>query len=937
MPAGKISDRITVPAMLRNTRAVLPLILVAVLGYWQVSFFVFGLKWDLIDVVFPFRYHFSQCIQSGFFPFWNPYQQTGAPFFADLQVPFFNPELLYISLFTGYSVYTMHILFIAYASIAATGMYRLACHFNRNPAASLFAGLSYLLGGFMIGHGQHFFLLVGAAWLPHVILNYLRLNETGHLIYVLKTAVFIFLMISGAYQAMSFVLFYLLLILFLYYLANALYRRAASKLLRTLKLNLFLAFTVFAFSFPMILAAFEILPFVTRLSEGVNPESLPVYGQALTSLLSLLLPYATVQDPGFFGGVDPSMLNHHIGLIAVVFLLPGILNKRQVPEYLILGFGIIILASSFRSLPVREFMFDHIPFMDKFKYAAYTRVFGMMALILIASGYFAYFMDNFRKERGKVIASAGAVSLALLALLTFSLLRGTANAVTGSKTLNEWLEAMTFHHRMLLQVPLQVLVLSLFMLVLFRYQRLKNPALVILLLSGIELFSAAQLNMFSTVADREHRARHMQRDIALYPQGFPLPVDGKILYNDRQHACFAPFWRNTYIFSKQVAFQSFSSFELNTYSKLDDEFHNLRQAVLDNHLFYFSDTILPLGQMDDDAIDPGQVRQILYLQDEDYARLAGLNLASDGNDRLEILEFGPNSVRVETRTRSHQLLSMLQSNYKGWKAYIDEEETPIYTSNFNYRTILLPAGTHSVRFEYRNSRILVSYIVAHLHFAAGLVFLLIYWLRSLKLRGWSLGFISLLCILIAAFFLLKRLKFEDPDLSTEQLYHIRWPEEAALFHYRQDFEEKSSARSENDTVSVFSDGFSLRIEPGTEYRSIISIPNAERRVRKGTLVVRAKMYNENYKEILLVSVIKSGETSRDWHAAKLNRQIEGLEDWNHLVYFRNLYRLKENDHIEVYIWNPERTGLRLDDIEVLVFPQKSRYPGRTYSSSSSAS
>ena len=112
--------------VLKKSKPYLVLLLLIIIGYWQISFFVFSFKWDMIDVVFPFRYYFSECISAGYFPFWNPYLQTGVPFFSDLQAPTYYPELLIISLFGGYGLGTMHFLFVLYLFIAASGMYRLS-------------------------------------------------------------------------------------------------------------------------------------------------------------------------------------------------------------------------------------------------------------------------------------------------------------------------------------------------------------------------------------------------------------------------------------------------------------------------------------------------------------------------------------------------------------------------------------------------------------------------------------------------------------------------------------------------------------------------------------------------------------------------------------------------------------------------------------------
>jgi len=110
-----------------SVRHQLWLLLAAILAYWPVAFYQFGLKWDLIDVVFPFRYFFSESMQAGYFPFWNPYQQTGTPFFADLQAPTYYPELLLVSLLGGYRLLVMHLLLIGYFFIAGQGKLQVFC------------------------------------------------------------------------------------------------------------------------------------------------------------------------------------------------------------------------------------------------------------------------------------------------------------------------------------------------------------------------------------------------------------------------------------------------------------------------------------------------------------------------------------------------------------------------------------------------------------------------------------------------------------------------------------------------------------------------------------------------------------------------------------------------------------------------------------------
>jgi len=898
-------------AFLRRNSVYIILVGIAVLGFWQVSFLTCSLKWDLLDVVFPFRYHFSECLRSGNFPFWNPYQQTGTPFFADLQVPFYYPELLYTSLFTGYRVYTMHLFFIAYLGIASAGMYKLSFHFNKNRVASLIAGIAYLFSGYIVAHGQHFFLLVGSAWLPYVILYYIRLHENLKLIDTVKTAVFIFLMLSGAYQTLSITLFYLLCILFIYYFIKALSQKRIRDLLRILKLNLYLALIVLALSLPLILAILEIMPGVDRLHTGIDLNSQGEFGQSLKSLISFFLPFSTLKNSDFFGAADISMINHYIGIIPLIFLLPGFLYKRSVIEYLLLGFGIFILAASFSILPVSEFMSRYLPLMNQVKYPAYNRVFGLMAMIIFTTNYIAYFQHKLHKEKNKILISAIVVLLVLISLFTVSADRtsGADFAGLSHKSLKELFNTLTFHQHIIIQALLQVIVVTLFILLIIFHKRVKHPFYLMVLLFGFEIFTATQLNMSTTVVDISHKPGRMQKDLSLYPDKFPIPVNGKIMYNDEQHSSFAPFWRNTYIFSKQISFESFSSFELKSYSKLDDEFDNLCKAVLNNHLLYFSDSILPVSKLVDSAIDHQTYSHCLFVSERDYQQLSEHTIAGNSDDEINILEFLPNSVTIETSTRHDQFLTMLQTNYKGWRAYIDNSSTPIYTSNFNYRTVFLPKGNHTVRFEYRNNLILLSYIASNIIFVFCILFLLGNLLYRRNIPKLFSGAILFFLMLLPMLFLYIRLISDNDNVDVHQRYKERWSDKTAVFHYRQDFSDIPSKEGK-------------RVSSGTTYQPVISISNNREELKSGTLVFTAKVFPESYKEALIVCEVRNDNAIKDWHASKLNRQIEATHQWNDILYYKNLYELEENDVINVYIWNLKNADFLIDSLMVEIYPQR---------------
>jgi hypothetical protein len=896
------------------------LALFAIIGFWQVSFFTSSLRWDFIDVVLPFRYHFSECIQSNNFPFWNPFQQTGTPFFSDLQAPSYYPELLFISLAGGYGVYILHILFVLYISIAAIGMYRLSFYFNRSPSASFIAGLAYSFSGYMVGHGQHLFLIIGAAWIPYVVLYYIKLNRERKPANAVKAGVFFFLMITGSYQALSIALIYLVVILFIYEILLTLVQKQIKRFMEIIKVNALLFIIVLLFCSPLIVSTLDVYHSVGRLGEGVSLAGTLEYGQSLKSLLSFFTPFATLKDPGFFGGVDISFINHFIGIIPLIFFTAALSRKRSVPEYIILGFGLIIMAMSFSFLPVREFMFKHIPFMNLFLYAAYIRIFGLFAFILWAANYFAFFEGNIGAEKYKIVAVGTACLGVLLFLMIKSGLRVSINDLKplfNSNSFDSLLKSMTFHQHVLLQTLIQFAIVSLFTLVIIYYKKLKSPVLLIMILFVTEIFIATQLNMGSTVVDSNFKPYRMQKDLSLCPDKFPIPINDKIIFNDQQHAFFKPFWRNTYIFTKQISFDSFSSFKLNSYSKLEDDYPNLKNAALNNHLFYFSDKIFSLNQLSDREIHLETDSRNLYLSDEDFSLLSKKTIAGDPLDKIIILEFSPNRVSVQTTTLNDQFLTMLQTNYKGWKAYIDGRLVPVYTSNFNYRTIFLPKGNHEVRYEYRNNSVLVLYVISNSFFILCLLFLLGYWLEKKNLNRRIALALPMVLVIILILLLIKTAAYKDPHLSAQQAVLNHWSKKSPVLYREKGFDRGQLAQ---DSIAMENlEEHCFMVDSTIEFLPIAEIVNEHEKLNNTTMVVNTHIFPNSYSKAFIVSEIISENRSTEWHAVKIEKQIENLNQWNDVVYCRNFYRLKEKDIIKVYLWNPEKSLFEIGNISLAFY------------------
>ncbi|MFO7976261.1 MAG: YfhO family protein, partial [Candidatus Hydrogenedentota bacterium] len=115
-------------------------------------------------------------------------------------------------------------------------------------------------------------------------------------------------------------------------------------------------------------------------------------------------------------------------------------------------------------------------------------------------------------------------------------------------------------------------------------------------------------------------------------------------------------------------------------------------------------------------------RLCAVMQEEDgnlnFGRIVLASDTSDEDRKIRITERSPNSVALTVfELPEPRLLVHLDAYYPGWKAYLDGEETCVYRADEAFKAVLLPQGTHTVRFVFRSP---LAYVGAGI---SGLTFL----------------------------------------------------------------------------------------------------------------------------------------------------------------------------------------------------------------------
>ena len=96
--------------------------------------------------------------------------------------------------------------------------------------------------------------------------------------------------------------------------------------------------------------------------------------------------------------------------------------------------------------------------------------------------------------------------------------------------------------------------------------------------------------------------------------------------------------------------------------------------------------------LDDHAVQGGQAAVVE----------ADLTLDSQpaADDSATMVKYTAQEVVVQSRSQAEAFLVLSDTAYPGWQATVDGAPTEIYTTNYLFRGVRVPAGTHEVRFVY---------------------------------------------------------------------------------------------------------------------------------------------------------------------------------------------------------------------------------------------
>ncbi|HEY0580256.1 MAG TPA: YfhO family protein, partial [Candidatus Nitrosocosmicus sp.] len=555
-----------------------------------------------------------------------------------------------------YSIYTLHVEFIFYISVAGCSIFYLVNkYFLPDRKLSLLISISYMLSGFMVASSQWLLYISAASFLPLIAIVLLRLLTRPSFVSSLLFAVVFYCMITSIYVAFSITICYLLSGTIVVFLITNL---AKKKNIKKECIYIFIAAVIsILFSLPAILSTLDVLQHIQR-GNPINTDQAFFNSNYLhpSGILTMLLPFSSVRLHAL--NTESSMLNIYCGILPFL-LLPVLFNnkfKNGKPAWLLFAISIFFLLISFGELTPLRGLLNYIPGFSYFRNASLFRIFFLFFLLVFIAirlkGKSLHFIFESKAERNNLIIVSAIllfISLSFL-LMHLPLLGYLITTVHDSKTFISTLSlpgAITIS---------SIVQLGLLLFILFALVKNKLKLFQFTIVADLVINTLICTPFFTVSSYSLKQVDNIFRSVS----GFPVQV---------QHVSQVPVsysinkavWYNINVYKKHVsAVDSYRGpLELNNYKNADSVTKD-----------YFN-------------------HKIIFSPDYDSSQI-----------KIELQE--PDHLKAIINANKSGTVYFLQNFYPGWKAYFNDEEIKINYSKNGGMNISVP-GSGKIDFTYYKS------------------------------------------------------------------------------------------------------------------------------------------------------------------------------------------------------------------------------------------
>lgn len=684
----------------------IPLVLI---GYFQIAFFIFPLKFGAIAYHFPWRVQIVDILHQGELPLWYFNQHVGVPIFADPQSGAWYPIVWLFSLFGEYSLYSFHIENIIHFLFAAWGMQLLSKEIGISKFSAFLASITYVFSGIFSDNVLTSWT-ISMAWSPIIFALIIRYTKDLSNRTLLAISLSLFMLISGGYPAFTIVLAYLILGFSIY--KGIIFLKTDRKHLKKWIFgNITILVLSALMSFVILVSVGQSFDFISR----TQPLSLDFASDGalhLNSFLSFLLPFSVV---GSENGIVPelntyfTMANSYFGILFLVFFFYALIDFKSKSVWILTILALFFILFSMGSDGyVYNFLFNYFPGINLFRYPNFLRAFYIPLLILVSS----FGVDQFFKNSS--VIPLRNISFGIIIFFSIVLFYSifSKEIIIETDSIYQFLKTIEFHQRIIIQSFIQLLILLFFVIILIKTtgKRLKYSLMGLVLFDMILSF---QMNYIYTGYAPRISLSDAQEIIDTKSRKISIAKNQNILQNYKPRTDYY-FDYGLMDYEGKISFFGNLSFKTKGFESLMYDYPKQYERVLSNPVIYFSREIKNVEKMNNRSLNDKSTT--LYIDREAYDKY---KLILDSNEmKGEILEsdFKANSVELKTQNNKASFITLLQNYYPGWKGTVNGKEAEIVISNLSFMSIFVEEGKNKISYIYENKPVKRGFLVSLISF-----------------------------------------------------------------------------------------------------------------------------------------------------------------------------------------------------------------------------
>ncbi len=683
---------------------------------------------DFLLYSYPVRYFASTTMAMGQIPLWNPYTFNGMPFLADIQTAVFYLPCMILTVVARDGVLDfrwLELMIVVHYIIAGAGMYFLALSFRIRRFPALFAGVAFMLSGFMIAHAIHQQVITLVSWYPLVILLFRKSLAHHRWIWVFVAAAALGHSTLAGYPQLSLYLYFFLLVYFLFTLLSA--HRGSDLFSRPALIMTGKAAAIVILS--IAIAMIQLLP--TMELADLSQRAQITYEKASEGSLAWM-QLTTLILPKVFGSAGASGYNYYgpgtywyywetciyLGALPLllVFLSLSFVRKDRNAAFFWVVTVMVLLYSLGDNFFLHRLFYEFVPGFSKFRNPARTGIFLSLATSLLAAFSLHHILYGERSDRER-----RRLKKILTIIMTCGVLLWIA-IVTGWIT-----EAFPFMKNPRLFSAVKTDILPSFLgwcisggalLVLISARspvRWAGWGLPLLFFVDMMVFGGEQNNSRINPSEYFHRADPIVQFIqnggnapfrvsTRRPQGMLMDRNQGMVSRIFMMEGYTPLALER-VYAPMASSDKLYDIMNVKYKTIVDE--QSQRLTMVEHPSGFPRAFIVYAF----EVAKNEQALVALLSSESFDHRNDAVLEKEPGFTLTppsrqpvwntgIKEYQSNHIAVNVETSDNGLLVLSEVFYPGWKASVDGQETEIFRADYNLRSIFIPAGKHIVQFDY---------------------------------------------------------------------------------------------------------------------------------------------------------------------------------------------------------------------------------------------